>query len=139
MTALWRVLIDGQVRLARGGPGEGPRELLDTTDAVGDLLARPGGLGAALGGPGAGDVPASAPVLAPVDDQEVWAAGVTYERSRDGAQGGVEQGDVYDRVYDAERPELFFKATPGTVVGTEAESASAPTPRGTCRSPSSGS
>jgi 2-dehydro-3-deoxy-D-arabinonate dehydratase len=57
---------------------------------------------------------------APIGHQEVWAAGVTYFRSRDArmeearAAGG---GDFYDRVYDAERPELFFKATASRVVG----------------------
>jgi 2-dehydro-3-deoxy-D-arabinonate dehydratase len=121
MTALWRVLVDGRPRLARGGPDEGPRELLATPDAVGDLLARPGGLDDALAGAGAGDVPASAPVLAPVDDQPVWAAGVTYERSRVARTEESTQADVYDRVYDAERPELFLKATPGTVAGAGAD------------------
>lgn len=57
---------------------------------------------------------------APIGNQEVWAAGVTYYRSREAriqeskSAGG---GDFYDRVYDAERPELFFKATPHRVVG----------------------
>lgn len=60
-------------------------------------------------------------VLAPIDAQEVWAAGVTYYRSRDARMeesktaGGE---DFYARVYDAERPELFMKATPHRVVGT---------------------
>jgi 2-dehydro-3-deoxy-D-arabinonate dehydratase len=60
-------------------------------------------------------------VLAPIEGQEVWAAGVTYYRSR-GARmeeskdaGG---GDFYDRVYSAERPELFFKSTASRTVGT---------------------
>jgi 2-dehydro-3-deoxy-D-arabinonate dehydratase len=60
-------------------------------------------------------------VLAPIDGQEVWAAGVTYYRSR-GARmeeskdaGG---GDFYDRVYSAERPELFFKSTASRTVGS---------------------
>ncbi|HWA93046.1 MAG TPA: fumarylacetoacetate hydrolase family protein [Terracidiphilus sp.] len=59
-------------------------------------------------------------ILAPIDAQEVWAAGVTYYRSR-GARmeeskdaGG---GDFYDRVYSAERPELFFKSTASRTVG----------------------
>ena len=58
--------------------------------------------------------------LAPVVSQEVWAAGVTYYRSRDARireskeAGG---GDFYARVYDAPRPELFFKATGRRVVG----------------------
>jgi 2-dehydro-3-deoxy-D-arabinonate dehydratase len=57
---------------------------------------------------------------APIGTQEVWAAGVTYLRSRAArmeeskSTGG---GDFYDRVYNAERPELFFKATPSRVVG----------------------
>jgi 2-dehydro-3-deoxy-D-arabinonate dehydratase len=62
-----------------------------------------------------------AKALAPIVSQEVWAAGVTYYRSRDARMreskdaGG---GDFYARVYDAERPELFFKATGRRVVGT---------------------
>ncbi len=61
-----------------------------------------------------------ATILAPVVSQEVWAAGVTYYRSRSARiaeskdAGG---GDFYDRVYAAERPELFFKATGRRVVG----------------------
>ena len=52
-----------------------------------------------------------APLLAPVDTyQEVWASGVTYLRSRDARKAESEVADVYERVYDAERPELFFKA-----------------------------
>jgi 2-dehydro-3-deoxy-D-arabinonate dehydratase len=60
-----------------------------------------------------------ATVLAPVGGQEVWAAGVTYFRSRKArmeeskSAGG---GDFYDRVYTAERPELFFKAAGWRVV-----------------------
>ena len=56
--------------------------------------------------------------LAPVDAQDVWAAGVTYERSRQARQEeAVDGGDVYARVYVAERPEIFFKARGGWVVG----------------------
>lgn len=59
-------------------------------------------------------------LLPPIGSQEVWAAGVTYLRSRDArmeeskAAGG---GDFYDRVYSAERPEIFFKALAHRVVG----------------------
>jgi 2-dehydro-3-deoxy-D-arabinonate dehydratase len=59
-------------------------------------------------------------LLAPIGSQEVWAAGVTYHRSRDARMEESESaggGDFYDRVYRAERPELFFKATPHRVVG----------------------
>jgi 2-dehydro-3-deoxy-D-arabinonate dehydratase len=56
--------------------------------------------------------------LSPVDGQEVWAAGVTYERSREARQiEAVDGGDIYARVYRADRPELFFKARGSTVVG----------------------
>jgi 2-dehydro-3-deoxy-D-arabinonate dehydratase len=59
-------------------------------------------------------------ILPPIGSQEVWAAGVTYFRSRDArmeeskSAGG---GDFYDRVYHAARPELFFKASAHRVVG----------------------
>lgn len=65
------------------------------------------------------DVPANR-LLPPIGTQEVWAAGVTYFRSRAARMeesktaGG---GDFYDRVYNAERPELFFKSTASRVVG----------------------
>ncbi|GAB2611593.1 hypothetical protein GCM10027035_05030 [Emticicia sediminis] len=59
-------------------------------------------------------------LLAPIVSQEVWASGVTYLRSKTARMeeskdaGG---GDFYDRVYDAERPEIFFKATASRTVG----------------------
>jgi 2-dehydro-3-deoxy-D-arabinonate dehydratase len=56
--------------------------------------------------------------LAPIGDQEVWAAGVTYLKSRDARmEESKESGasDVYSKVYDADRPELFFKALPHRV------------------------
>jgi 2-dehydro-3-deoxy-D-arabinonate dehydratase len=75
-----------------------------------DLIARPPD----------GRRPAAADLRPPLGSQEVWAAGVTYLRSRTARMeesrvaGG---GSFYDRVYDAARPELFFKATPHRVVG----------------------
>jgi len=65
-----------------------------------------------------GDVIAAAPrLLAPLDGRtEVWAAGVTYERSRDARMEESTEQSVYDRVYDAERPELFFKSVAWRVV-----------------------
>ena len=60
-------------------------------------------------------------IQAPIQSQEIWAAGVTYTRSRDARMeeskdaGG---GSFYDMVYDAVRPELFFKSTPYRCVGT---------------------
>ncbi len=60
-------------------------------------------------------------ILAPIGSQEVWAAGVTYLRSKVARMEESEQSGgatFYDKVYDAERPELFFKATPQRTVGT---------------------
>ena len=58
-------------------------------------------------------------LLPPVDDlTEVWAAGVTYKRSRAAREEESDQPDVYSRVYDAARPELFFKSVAWRVVGT---------------------
>ena len=63
---------------------------------------------------------ASVLVQAPIDAQEVWGAGVTYERSKVARQEESEQGgSFYDLVYRAARPELFFKATPSRVVGPD--------------------
>ncbi len=61
-----------------------------------------------------------AELLAPVDSgTEVWAAGVTYERSRTARMAESENSaDIYDRVYDAQRPELFFKSAAWRVSGT---------------------
>jgi 2-dehydro-3-deoxy-D-arabinonate dehydratase len=59
----------------------------------------------------------TATLVAPIDRQEVWAAGVTYLRSRDARMEESTQRDIYDRVYDAERPEIFLKATPNRVAG----------------------
>ena len=56
--------------------------------------------------------------LPPLDEQEVWAAGVTYFSSKIARQEeSVDGGDVYARVYDAERPEIFFKASRKNTVG----------------------
>jgi 2-dehydro-3-deoxy-D-arabinonate dehydratase len=52
-------------------------------------------------------------LLAPLVAPETWAAGVTYERSRQARVHESEVADVYDRVYDAERPELFLKDAAG--------------------------
>ena len=62
-------------------------------------------------------------LLAPVGNQELWACGVTYLRSKEGRQeeskdaGG---GDFYAKVYEAARPEVFFKSTPHRIVGHNA-------------------
>jgi 2-dehydro-3-deoxy-D-arabinonate dehydratase len=73
--------------------------------------------GGLLEGLAAGDA-AGDPLLPPVEpDQEVWASGVTYEQSREAREYESADADAYARVYDAERPELFFKAHGWRVVG----------------------
>lgn len=63
-------------------------------------------------------------ILPPIGSQEVWAAGVTYLKSRDARMEESETSggaSLYDRVYDAPRPELFFKATAQRVAGHKAD------------------
>lgn len=81
------------------------RDLRETLESLTDTAAEP--------------IPASkARLLAPIDQHEVWAAGVTYTRSK---SARMEESDVaascYDRVYESPRPELFLKATPHRVAG----------------------
>ncbi|MDD9269121.1 fumarylacetoacetate hydrolase family protein [Paenibacillus sp. GCM10023248] len=61
-------------------------------------------------------------LLVPIEAPEVWAAGVTYERSRDArnyeaTEGRLDATTFYDKVYDAVRPEIFFKSTAARTVG----------------------
>lgn len=65
-------------------------------------------------------------LLVPIIAQEVWASGVTYERSRDArnyeaTDGKLDATTFYDKVYDAERPEIFFKSTAARTVGPSQE------------------
>jgi 2-dehydro-3-deoxy-D-arabinonate dehydratase len=71
--------------------------------------------------PLAADVPRdTARLLPPIDSQEVWAAGVTYTRSRSARmEESKDAATYYDKVYTADRPELFVKATPNRVVGPD--------------------
>jgi 2-dehydro-3-deoxy-D-arabinonate dehydratase len=116
--ALWQLLVDGRPRLARGPAATGPVELLDAGASIdGALGGDPGALQELLDGPAAGPVPDGLPLLAPVGGQPVWAAGVTFRRSRDARLEESKGLDAYDKVYLAERPELFLKALPGTARG----------------------
>ncbi len=59
-------------------------------------------------------------LLPPIGKQEIWAAGVTYFRSREARMEESKEaggGDFYDRVYQAARPELVFKSPPYRAVG----------------------
>lgn len=90
--------------------GESLKSLMAQEDLRGYLAARLNGEAKP------GTVPAE--LLAPVEEQEIWAAGVTYFRSRVARMEESEQASsFYDRVYNAERPELFFKCLPWKAVG----------------------
>ena len=101
---------DGQISVFDGGP------------RVADLLRLPAGdlrglveRTAAEGPPGFAE--GNVLLLPPLDGlMELWAAGVTYERSREARVAESTEQSVYERVYEAERPELFFKAQPWRVV-----------------------
>jgi 2-dehydro-3-deoxy-D-arabinonate dehydratase len=120
-----------KVRLASGdigvgALGDGQIHLFDLKDAVGigalSVILHsedPGGLARRyLANPGRVLALDDATLLAPIDSQEVWGAGVTYQRSQE-ARGreSVGAAQFYELVYSAPRPELFFKATARRVVG----------------------
>lgn len=91
-----------------------------TVDALFSSL-NPGGFAASVFSQGiATQAPAPATLRAPLGNQEIWAAGVTYLRSKTARMEeskDVGGGTFYDRVYEADRPELFFKSTPHRTVG----------------------
>jgi 2-dehydro-3-deoxy-D-arabinonate dehydratase len=94
---------------------------LDGVPALGSLWSLPLDQlrGRLESGRGAELDPGAITILAPVDGRtEVWACGVTYEISRQARQEESEHAaDVYERVYDADRPELFFKSAAWRVAG----------------------
>jgi 2-dehydro-3-deoxy-D-arabinonate dehydratase len=111
----WAGVLDDS---ALGGPSAMVRPL--GVAAIADLLAQPlSRIREICADPGGTPVPLG-DLLAPVDGRtEVWAAGVTYERSRTARMAESENSaDIYDRVYDAPRPELFFKSAAWRVSGT---------------------
>ncbi|MEZ0472691.1 fumarylacetoacetate hydrolase family protein [Luteimonas salinilitoris] len=107
--------------LTRHATAAGPRWALD-----GRYLPPDFALGGWLGQPAGAMAPpslpigeaATAPLLAPIEDgQEAWASGVTYLSSRMAREAESQSRDVYQKVYGAERPELFFKASGWRVMG----------------------
>ena len=87
--------------------------------SLADLLEAEDPLAAAKSLPAAAAISIhSVTLLAPIDAQEVWAAGVTYKRSKTARMEESETAaSCYDRVYVSPRPELFFKSTPHRVSG----------------------
>ncbi|OGA49559.1 MAG: hypothetical protein A3F74_10470 [Betaproteobacteria bacterium RIFCSPLOWO2_12_FULL_62_58] len=118
---LWRVEVDGAPCLARGTVDDGPQSLMPADITLASLLnGTAADFAASLHVRGGQVVPAGARLLAPVAEQEIWAAGVTYERSREARREESRVADLYDRVYEAERPEVFFKSPGRWVRGTGA-------------------
>ena len=113
MTAVVRVDHDGRARWAvRRGDG-----LHGLAVGLADLLAMPLDTARAVCEQAGEPLVGSAAPLPPVDVQEVWAAGVTYQRSREGRREESGHAALYDHVYDSDRPELFFKSAADRVVG----------------------
>ena len=119
---------DGAVRLAIGDASRGPETLLPPDVTIDRILA---GHGPSIERPALeadATVPDGAKLLPPVGSQEVWAAGVTYLRSRDARVEEAIEPTPYDRVYTAERPELFSKTAgwrvrgPGQPIAVRADS-----------------
>jgi 2-dehydro-3-deoxy-D-arabinonate dehydratase len=109
---------DRGIRLAAGDVERGPSSLIPSSFSIDEILTADGpSLEDALAAP-PDLVPADVEILAPVESQEIWAAGVTYLRSREARIEESVEPSPYDRVYEAERPELFFKSTGRRAVGT---------------------
>jgi 2-dehydro-3-deoxy-D-arabinonate dehydratase len=109
--------------LTRHQTPDGPRWAVDGSSLPSDLslrslLQQPAAAMTSLLTAAPRDRPAAGDLLAPVEaDQEVWACGVTYLRSREAREAESTVKDVYARVYEAKRPELFFKSIGWRVVG----------------------
>ena len=119
-------LSDGSTRVAVVNTEAGELRLLDLTQiencrCLSDVLHTPdpAGLANFLIDPNIAPLDLSAvQLLAPIDRQEVWAAGVTYKRSQVARMEESESGaSHYDKVYTADRPELFFKGLANRVSG----------------------
>ncbi|HEU4754337.1 MAG TPA: hypothetical protein VFU47_14600, partial [Armatimonadota bacterium] len=120
----WGVVQEGQVHpIAADGPEPFLSRLLQRAGDAGSLAELLTGAAASASDIAFAELEAGRPgsaarLLAPLDEQEVWAAGVTYQRSKvarmEESEGAAR---FYDLVYDADRPELFFKATRSRVSG----------------------
>jgi 2-dehydro-3-deoxy-D-arabinonate dehydratase len=108
-------LIDGDNVIDVAAAG-GPKTLAEAMSISSTALHKQ--LDAVKASSGHSSPRAEVTLAAPIDQQEVWAAGVTYLRSRDARmEESVSAKSAYDLVYEADRPEIFFKATPSRVTG----------------------
>ena len=125
--AMFRVRVGRSFRWASGEAARGPDGILGREASLDRLLRDRGDLADAVSTGGA-PLPGNARVVAPIGSQEVWAAGVTYLRSREARGEEATDRSPYDMVYEADRPELFFKSPgwrvvgPGEPVGIRADS-----------------
>jgi 2-dehydro-3-deoxy-D-arabinonate dehydratase len=99
---------DGRARVASGTVEDGPRSFIDGV-TLDDALAGHGPTLAEIATSDGDRLPADVELKAPIGTQEIWAAGVTYERSREARVEEAVDSTPYDLVYEAERPELFCK------------------------------
>jgi|SRR5579859_780901 len=116
--AVYRVALDdGSFHLAIGTPDGGPAGLVEDL-SLDELLAGPTArFWERLMAAPRRELPESARVVAPAQSQEVWAAGVTYAPSRDARQAESSYAAIYEAVYDAVRPEVFYKSSGPRVRG----------------------
>jgi 2-dehydro-3-deoxy-D-arabinonate dehydratase len=109
-SAVFRVALpDGTRCVANGTVEEGARTLLPNVSLDAVLSGDGPSLPEVASAPGH-ELPSDARLVAPIETQEVWAAGVTYLRSRDARVEEAIEAIPYDRVYEADRPELFCKS-----------------------------
>jgi 2-dehydro-3-deoxy-D-arabinonate dehydratase len=118
MFKICRFLKNNQVRIGLY-LAEGVADLTDKGfSSLKEILENPSRLKAISGADLVGQKHGTVELLAPVEDQEVWAAGVTYLRSKKARMEESEfSASAYDRVYEAPRPEIFFKGLAAKVSG----------------------
>jgi 2-dehydro-3-deoxy-D-arabinonate dehydratase len=117
--AVWRIAGPEGVRWAVGPSERGPKWFLNAGTGIDAVLRGDKTLERWMSDVTDEPVPSDTRVLAPIESQDVWAAGVTFKRSQTARREESQQPDHYDLVYEAERPELFFKATAAMVRGPD--------------------
>ncbi len=116
---VFRILLpDGSRRFAVGPPTEGPARMLPDDVSLDRVLGERIGLEEVVASPTQEAVPSDAHIVAPVESQEVWGAGVTYLRSREARVEEADNPTPYELLYEAERPEVYFKSPGWRAVGS---------------------
>lgn len=115
--AVWRLAVVDGIRWAVGPSDVGPKWFLTPGTGLDAVLRGDTTLERWMADATDEPVPSGVRVIVPIESQDVWAAGVTFKRSLAARREESQEPDQYDRVYEAERPELFFKATAASVCG----------------------